>query len=112
RKSILSAGAPALAALATIVCVSAAQRPAPGGADSARKNYTPADVHFMTGMIAHHAQAVMMAGWAPTHGASASLRAMCERIVVGQGDEIVLMQRWLRDRRETVPDPAETLRMM
>jgi len=53
RKSILSAGAPALAALATIVCVSAAQRPAPpAGPDTARKAYTPADVHFMTGMIA------------------------------------------------------------
>lgn len=104
RKSILSASALALALLATIVCVSAAQRPAPGGADSARKNYTLADVHFMTGMIAHHAQAVLMAGWAPSHGASASLRAMCERIVVGQGDEIVLMQRWLRDRHEMVPD--------
>jgi len=104
RKSILSASAPALAALATIVCVSAAQRPAPpAGPDSARKAYTAADVHFMTGMIAHHAQAVLMAGWAPSHGASASLRAMCERIVVGQGDEIVLMQRWLRDRHELVP---------
>jgi len=112
RKSIVSAGAPALAALATIVCVSAAQRPAPpAGPDSARKAYTAADVHFMTGMIAHHAQAVLMAGWAPSHGASASLRAMCERIVVGQGDEIVLMQRWLRDRHELVPagDPAHDM---
>ncbi len=113
RKSILSAGAPALAALATIVCVSAAQRPAPpAGPDSARKAYTPADVHFMTGMIAHHAQAVLMAGWAPSHGASASLRAMCERIVVGQGDEIVLMQRWLRDRHEMVPAGDATHDMM
>jgi len=113
RKSILSAGAPALAALATIVCVSAAQRPAPpAGPDTARKAYTPADVHFMTGMIAHHAQAVLMAGWAPSHGASASLRAMCERIVVGQGDEIVLMQRWLRDRHEMVPAGDATHDMM
>ena len=112
RKSILSAGAPALAALATIVCVSAAQRPAPGGSDSVQKNYTPADVHFMSGMIAHHAQAVMIAGWAPSHGASASLRAMCERIVVGQTDEIVLMQRWLRDRREAVPQPDTIYRPM
>jgi uncharacterized protein (DUF305 family) len=113
RKSILSASAPALAALATIVCVSAAQRPAPpAGSDSARKNYAAADVHFMTGMIAHHAQAVMIAGWAPSHGASASLRAMCERIVVGQTDEIVLMQRWLRDRHETVPQPDTIYRPM
>ena len=66
--------------------------------------YTPADVHFMSGMIDHHAQAVLMAGWAPSHGASPSVRILCERIVVAQRDEIALMQRWLRDRRETVPD--------
>lgn len=73
-------------------------------ADSGRPPYTLADVHFMSGMIGHHAQAVVMAGWAPTHGASTSVRAFCERIVVGQQDEIAAMQRWLRDRRETVPE--------
>lgn len=80
---------------------------APAGADSARGgggDYTAADVRFMTGMIHHHAQAVLIAGWAPTHDASPSLRALCERIVVGQGDEIALMQRWLRDRHEALPD--------
>ena len=70
--------------------------------------YTVADVHFMSGMIQHHAQAVLVAGWAPTHGASPALRALCERIVVGQRDEIVLMRRWLDDRHEPVPsaDPS------
>ena len=70
--------------------------------------FTPADVHFMAGMIGHHAQAVLIAGWAPSHGASAAVRALCERIVVGQRDEIVLMRRWLGDRHEPVPeaDPA------
>src|SRR6267378_4334780 len=66
--------------------------------------FTAADVHFMSGMIGHHAQAVLMAGWAPTHGASAAVRALCERIVVGQRDEIAFMQRWLRERHETLPD--------
>jgi uncharacterized protein (DUF305 family) len=69
------------------------------------QGYTQADVHFMSGMIAHHAQAVLMGGWAPTHGASASIRLLCERIVVGQQDEIRFMQAWLRDRHETVPEP-------
>jgi uncharacterized protein (DUF305 family) len=73
-------------------------------ADSGRPAYTAADVHFMSGMIAHHAQAVLMAGWAPSHGASPAVRALCERIVVGQRDEIAFMQSWLRDRREPVPD--------
>jgi uncharacterized protein (DUF305 family) len=73
-------------------------------ADGGRPPYTRADAEFMSGMIGHHAQAVVMAGWAPSHGASAAVRALCERIVVAQRDEIVSMQRWLRDRREPVPD--------
>ncbi len=72
--------------------------------DSGRPPYTSADVHFMAGMIGHHAQAVLIAGWAPSHDASAALRALCERIVVGQRDEIALMQRWLRERHEPVPE--------
>ena len=76
-----------------------------GQADSARPRYSAADVQFMAGMIAHHAQAVLIAGWAPAHGASPALRALCERIVVGQRDEIALMQRWLRERHQPVPDP-------
>jgi len=76
---------------------------AQAAADSGRPPWSDADVHFMSGMIGHHAQAVVMAGWAPSHGASASLRALCERIVVAQNDEIVVMQRWLRDRHLTVP---------
>ena len=79
---------------------------------AAAQDYTAADVHFMSGMIYHHAQAVLIAGWAPSHDASPSLRALCDRIVVGQGDEIVLMQRWLRDRHEAVPDPSATHAMM
>jgi uncharacterized protein (DUF305 family) len=58
----------------------------------------------MTGMIHHHAQAVLIAGWAPTHDASQSLRALCERIVVGQRDEIALASRWLQERHEEVPE--------
>ncbi len=100
----------ALAVIAAAACATATQQTtspapaAPAPADRGRSAYTAADVHFMTGMIHHHAQAVVMAGWAPTHGASQAVRAMCERIVVGQRDEIVLMERWLRERHEPVPD--------
>jgi uncharacterized protein (DUF305 family) len=72
-------------------------------ADGGRPAYAAQDVRFMSGMIGHHAQAVLMAGWAASHGASATVRILCERIVVGQRDEIELMQRWLRERNETVP---------
>src|SRR5437868_5178058 len=70
--------------------------------------YTDADVDFMSGMIPHHAQAVIMAGWAPTHGARKDVAIFCERIVVGQRDEIAMMQQWLGDRGQTVPDATST----
>ena len=73
-------------------------------ADSARYPYTEADVQFMSGMIGHHAQAIVMSGWAPTHGASPSLRIMAERIINAQQDEITTMQTWLRDRNQPVPE--------
>jgi uncharacterized protein (DUF305 family) len=72
----------------------------------------PADVEFMSGMIPHHAQAVQMAGWAGSHGARTDVRILCERIVVGQRDEIKLMQQWLADRGQTVPDAASTRHRM
>jgi uncharacterized protein (DUF305 family) len=91
----------ALAVAALAPGVGAAQATA---ADSGRPPFNAADVRFMSGMIDHHAQAILIAGWAPSHGASASVRALCERIVVGQRDEIGLMQRWLRERGLPVPD--------
>src|SRR6478752_4590654 len=66
--------------------------------------YSDADIAFMTGMIPHHAQAVIMGGWAPSHGARKDVAILCERIVVGQTDEIRMMQTWLGDRGQPVPD--------
>ena len=73
-------------------------------ADSARHPYTAADIQFMSHMIGHHEQAIVMSGLAPTHGASSSVRILAERIINAQRDEIASMQRWLRDRRQPVPD--------
>ena len=75
-------------------------------ADSVRYPYTEADVEFMSAMIGHHSQALLMAGWAPTHGAGSSVQILAERIINGQQDEIVTMQRWLRDRGKPVPEPG------
>jgi uncharacterized protein (DUF305 family) len=75
-------------------------------ADSALHPYTEADVRFMTGMISHHAQAIVMAGWAESHGASPSVRTLSERIINAQRDEIKTMQTWLRDRGKPVPDAS------
>jgi uncharacterized protein (DUF305 family) len=79
--------------------------------DSARNRYTEADVRFMSGMIDHHAQALVMAGWAGSHGASPSIRTLADRIINGQQDEIATMQRWLRDRGQPVPEPGAGMKM-
>ena len=76
-------------------------------ADAGVQAFTPADVTFMQGMIHHHAQAIVMAGWAPTHGASENVKTLAGRIDVGQRDEIAFMQRWLRERHLSAPDPSD-----
>jgi uncharacterized protein (DUF305 family) len=74
-------------------------------ADSLRRPYVQADIDFMNGMIAHHAQAIVMAKWAPSHGASAQMQTLCARITNAQRDEIRTLQGWLRDRNQAVPEP-------
>ena len=71
--------------------------------DSARMRFTQADVDFVTGMISHHAQALIMSELAPTHGASPAVETLAARIINAQRDEIALMQRWLADRGQPVP---------
>jgi uncharacterized protein (DUF305 family) len=80
----------------------------PARPDLVRQPYSTADVEFMAGMIPHHAQAVLIAGWAPSHGARPEVRVLCERMVVAQRDEIDLMRNWLRDRGEAVPNADAT----
>ena len=100
-------GAVLLALVAVVV-----PRPATGQADAATQQakwpgkfpWTAADAQFITGMISHHAQAIVMANWAPTHGASKSVNIMCARIINAQSDEITLMQAWLKDRNQPVPE--------
>jgi uncharacterized protein (DUF305 family) len=72
--------------------------------DSVNRPYTKPDIDFMRGMIAHHAQALLMAGWARSHGASPSVQTLCDRITNAQKDEINIMQTWLRDRAQPVPE--------
>src|SRR5688572_12359129 len=74
-------------------------------ADSTRLPYTEADIRFMSGMISHHAQAIKMAKWSATHGASPAVIRLSDRVATAQADEIEFMQSWLRDRRQPVPEP-------
>jgi len=101
--------AAALVGLTSGTGIAWAQQPAPAsraGTPLGLAPYTAADVAFMSGMIAHHGQAVLMAGWAASHGAGPSVRNLCDRIVVSQRDEIAFMRRWLRERHQPVPDSA------
>lgn len=81
-------------------------------AGSYRYPYTAADVHFVSGMIGHHSQAIVMARMVSSHGASDRIRTLSERIINAQQDEIASMQQWLRDRKQPVPAPDEHDAMM
>ena len=76
-------------------------------AASGGSGYTAADVEFMQGMIHHHAQAIVMASMAPSHGASAQVALFCKKVIVSQRDEIDLMRTWLKDRSQAIPDPDD-----
>ena len=91
--------------------------------DSARMAYTEADIRFMTGMIGHHAQALVIAALVPGRGVSPSVRTLAARTINAQEDEIATMRQWLQDRGQpvaelhtsgtgpTVRGPGETMRM-
>ena len=121
RKQPLSAVVAGIRACGLAACASSMQQSAQTGAprtpaeqaraDSGRMPFTKADVHFMQGMIHHHAQAVVMAGWAQTHGARPDVKTLAQRIDVAQRDEMAFMQRWLRERHQDAPDPLEHLQM-
>ncbi len=70
------------------------------------KTFTQADVDYMTGMIGHHAQALILADMAYRNAASGSVKTLASRIENAQNDEIESMQRWLRDRGQPVPVPT------
>ena len=73
--------------------------------DSTRLPYTKADVEFMQGMISHHAQAIAMAKLAPTRTTTRSIQVLAGRVINAQQDEIIIMQQWLADRLQPVPEP-------
>jgi uncharacterized protein (DUF305 family) len=80
--------------------------PAQGQAQTPLAHYpiTRADVDFVTGMISHHAQALVMAELAPERAASRAVKVLCARIINAQTDEIVIFQQWLKDHGLPVPE--------
>ena len=68
--------------------------------------YTVADVEFMQGMIAHHAQAIHMSRMAEAHKANPRLIKLATKIDQSQVAEIRIMQQWLRDNGQVAPDTS------
>lgn len=104
---------PLAAALFSLVvggaCAAAAPPPSsPAAAPAPARRANPADVAFVSGMIHHHAQALVMAELARDRAASPAIRTLSERIHVSQTDEIRIMQLWLSDMGEPVPEPSPT----
>ena len=73
--------------------------------------FTEADVRFMQGMIAHHAQAIHMSRMAPSHGANPRLARFASKIDLSQAGEIAQMQDWLRANGQVAPDTSSWRRM-
>ena len=73
-------------------------------ADVSAVRHTVADVRFMQGMIGHHAQALEMTALVAARSARDDLRALALRIEVSQADEMAMMEEWLTQRGESVPD--------
>ncbi|NCW44074.1 MAG: DUF305 domain-containing protein [Gemmatimonadaceae bacterium] len=109
-----------LAALSaiTLLCVAPASARAQHSMDHSMHNmgreivipkgalYTKADVEFMQMMIAHHAQAIVMARMAETNGANPSVLKLSRKIDQSQIPEIQIMQDWLRRHAQFAPDTA------
>ena len=68
--------------------------------------YTVADVEFMQGMIAHHAQAIYMSRMAEAHGANPRVLKLANKIDQSQVAEIRIMQDWLRSNGQVAPDTS------
>ncbi len=59
----------------------------------------------MQGMIGHHAQALEMTALLHSRTNREEMRLLAKRIEVSQADEIKMMQEWLTQRGQTLPDP-------
>lgn len=125
----LACRATAAALLAVAFCLpgapARAQNPMPGMPGMSAKNmglppvhipngaiFTEADVRFMQGMIAHHAQAIYMSSLAVSHGAEPHLLKLAQKISQSQTAEIALMQGWLHANDQFATDTSSWRHMM
>jgi uncharacterized protein (DUF305 family) len=108
----------ALLAFPLMLACSSGEKPAPAVQQQAMASmsapvtipngaiFTAADVHFMQGMIAHHAQAIYMSNMAEGHGGNPHLLKFAAKIAQSQTAEIRLMQDWLHRNGQSAPDTS------
>ncbi len=94
-----------MSSMSTPVAVSSATgTPATG-------QHNDADVAFATGMIPHHAQAVVMADVAKTNATDAQVKNLAATIKAAQAPEITMMSGWLAGWGKPVPTSSSHRRM-
>jgi uncharacterized protein (DUF305 family) len=65
------------------------------------------DIYFLQLMLRHHQGGLPMAQWAAAHAHEAYVRNAAQKMVTGQGAEIVLMEQYLRERGASpLPPPS------
>ncbi len=108
RRSLLAATLVASALIGTTPSTARAQHSGHGGHITvpAGAPYTVADVEFMQGMIAHHAQAIYMSRMAESHKANPRVQRLAIKIDQSQVAEIRIMQEWLRSNGQMAPDTS------
>lgn len=80
-----------LTSLVAMSSIAIANQPAP------TKKQVRYEIEFLTGMIDHHAMAVMMAELCMERAVHEELRQLCEQIKTAQTEEITTMQGWLEE---------------
>lgn len=65
--------------------------------------HSDADAEFATGMIPHHAQAVVMADMAKSNATDAEVKTLAATIKAAQSPEITMMSGWLASWGKVVP---------
>ncbi|CAN5460431.1 hypothetical protein BH09GEM1_BH09GEM1_34020 [soil metagenome] len=76
-------------------------------AQPAQPTASHADVDFVKGVIAHHAQALTMEAMAPAHGASARVQLLAAELETSQRGKVQALQAWLKERGQAVPVVAD-----
>ncbi|MFI6265022.1 DUF305 domain-containing protein [Micromonospora sp. NPDC051006] len=77
---------------------SARSRPANEASPAPRPSYNNADIRFVTKMIPHHEQALVMARLVADRSENPQFRIIADRILAAQEPEIKTLEAWLTDR--------------